>query len=121
MQEFPSKVSAFESSRDTAFFVAVKIKGLLTASNGQGRKDPDVYDGVEKVYLAYTFTSLFINEGSQKNANGARNWRQELMQRPQRNAAYWLAPPGLFSLLPYNQRTTCIGIVSHTMGLAFSH
>lgn len=43
------------------------------------------------------------------------------MQRPQRNAAYWLAPPGLFSLLPYNQRTTCIGIVSHTMGLAFSH
>lgn len=48
-------------------------------------------------------------------------WRQELMQRPQRNAAYWLAPPGLFSLLPYNQRTTCIGIVSHTMGLAFSH
>ena len=28
-------------------------------------------------------------------------WRQELKQRPWRSAAYWLAPPGLLSLLSY--------------------
>jgi hypothetical protein len=28
-------------------------------------------------------------------------WRQELMQRPWRGAAFWLAPHGLLSLLSY--------------------
>ena len=50
----------------------------------------------------YTSTTLFITEGSQdRNSNWAGTWRQELMQRPQRGAAYWLAPGGLLSLLPY--------------------
>jgi len=29
----------------------------------------------------------------------AGTWRQELMKRPRRGAAYWLAPPGLLRLL----------------------
>lgn len=37
--------------------------------------------GKESVYLAYTFTLLFIPEGSQdRNSSRARTWRQELMQ-----------------------------------------
>jgi hypothetical protein len=56
--------------------------------------------GKEKVYSAYTFTLLFITEGSQgRNSSRAETWRQELMQKPWRCAVYWLASPGLLSLL----------------------
>ena len=45
----------------------------------------------ERIYLAYASTSLFITEGNQdRNSNRAGTWRQELKQRPQRGAAYWL-------------------------------
>jgi hypothetical protein len=37
-----------------------------------------------------------IGGGQDRNS-----WRQELMQRPWRDAAYWLAPRGLSSLLSY--------------------
>ena len=58
--------------------------------------------GEEKVYLAYTSTSLFIIKGSQdRNSSRAGTWRQELMQRPWRSAAYWLVSPGLLTLLCY--------------------
>ena len=58
--------------------------------------------GEERVNLAYTFTSVFITEGSQdRNSNKAGTWRQELMQMPWRDAAYCLAPCGLLSLLSY--------------------
>ena len=53
-------------------------------------------------YLVYASTLLFITEGNQdKNSHRAGIWRQELMQRPWRSAAYWLASPGLLSLLSY--------------------
>ena len=56
----------------------------------------------ERVNLAHASIALLIIEGSQdRNSNWAGTWRQELMQRPQRGAAYWLAPGGLLSLLPY--------------------
>jgi hypothetical protein len=56
----------------------------------------------ESVYLAYISILLFIIEVSQDgNSNRAGTWRQELMQKPWRGAAYWLAPHGLFSLLSY--------------------
>ena len=55
-----------------------------------------------KVYLTYTSTSQLIMEGSQdRNSNSIEIWRQELMQRPLRNAAYWLAPYGLLNLISY--------------------
>jgi hypothetical protein len=58
--------------------------------------------GEERVYLAYTSTLLFITKGSQDwNSHREGTWRQELMQRPWRDAVYWLAFPGLLSLLSY--------------------
>jgi hypothetical protein len=58
--------------------------------------------GEEVVYLAYTSTSLFIIKGSQdRNSNRTGTWRQELMQKPSRGAAYRLVPHGLLSLLSY--------------------
>jgi hypothetical protein len=56
----------------------------------------------ERVSLAYTFVSLFITKRSQdSNSNSAGTWGQEVIQRPWRGAAYWLAPHGLLSLLSY--------------------
>jgi hypothetical protein len=52
----------------------------------------------ERVYLAYTSHSII--KGSQgKNSTRGGTWRQELMQRPWRAAAYWLALH--FSLLSF--------------------
>jgi len=48
----------------------------------------------ESVYSAYTSTLLFLTKGRQ-------DWKQELMQRPRRDVTYWLASPGLLSLLSY--------------------
>ena len=51
----------------------------------------------------------------------AGTWRQELMQRPWKGAAYWLAPRGLLNLLSYRtqdhqprDRTTHNGLGSPT-------
>jgi hypothetical protein len=58
--------------------------------------------GEERVYSAYTSTLLFITNGSQEwNSHRVGTWRQELMQRPWKNVTYWLASPGLLSLLSH--------------------
>ena len=58
--------------------------------------------GEERVYSAYTSTLLFITKGSQDwNSSRSGTWRQELTQKPWRDAAYWLASPGLLSSLSY--------------------
>jgi len=45
---------------------------------------------------------MVVIEGSQeRNDNRAGTWTQELMQRPWRGAAYWLAHCGFLSLLSY--------------------
>ena len=56
--------------------------------------------GEERICLVYLPILLFIMEGSQdKNSNRSETWRQELMQKPWRCAAYWLVSHGLLSLL----------------------
>jgi hypothetical protein len=58
--------------------------------------------GEEGVYSAYTSTLLSITKGSQdRNSHRVGTWRQEWMQKPWGNSAYWLASPGLLSLLSY--------------------
>jgi hypothetical protein len=54
--------------------------------------------GEERVYSAFTFTLLFITKGSEELTQGRK---QELMQRPWKYVTYWLASPGLLSLLSY--------------------
>jgi hypothetical protein len=58
--------------------------------------------GEERVYLAYPSKPQTI-EGSQAGAQTRQEpgGRQELMQKPWRGAAFWLAPHALLSLLPY--------------------
>ena len=56
--------------------------------------------GEEKVHVAYASTPQFIIKRSlDKNSSRAGTWRQELMQRPWKSAAYWLAHHGSLSLL----------------------
>ena len=76
----------------------------------------------ERVYSAYTFVSLFFTKGSQdRNSHRAGTWRQELMQRTWRGAAYWLASPGLLSLLSYRTQDYQPRMVPPTMGWALPH
>jgi hypothetical protein len=43
--------------------------------------------------------------------------KQELMQRPWRDVLYWLASPGLLSLLSYRTKITSSEMVPPTRGL----
>jgi hypothetical protein len=58
--------------------------------------------GEERVYLGPASPSQVITGGSQdRNSGRAGTWRQELMQRPWRGSACWLASHGLLSLFSY--------------------
>jgi hypothetical protein len=56
--------------------------------------------GEERVYSACISILPFITKGSQ-DWNSTQGRKQELMQRPWRDAAYWIASPGLLRLLSY--------------------
>jgi hypothetical protein len=55
--------------------------------------------GEERVYSVYTSTLLFITKEVRLELKQVR--KQEMMQRPWRDVPYWLASPGLLSLLSY--------------------
>jgi hypothetical protein len=71
--------------------------------------------GEERVYSVYSSTLLFISKGSQ-DWNSKQVRKQELMQRPWRDVPYWLASPGLLSLLSYRTKTTSPGMAPPTRG-----
>ena len=74
-------------------------------------------DGEERVYSAYTSILLFITK--EKSGLELKQVRkQELMQRPWRDILYWLASPGLLSLLSYRTKTTSPEMVPPTRGLS---
>jgi hypothetical protein len=58
--------------------------------------------GRNRVFLAYTFTFLFITKGSPyRNSHRVETSRLALMKKPWRDVAYWIATPGLLILLSY--------------------
>jgi hypothetical protein len=52
--------------------------------------------GKERIYF---ILQLIVHQSEEELKAGT--WRQELMQRLWRGAAYWLAPHGFFSLLSF--------------------
>jgi hypothetical protein len=73
--------------------------------------------GEERVYLAYNSILLFLSP--RKSGLELKQVRkQELMQRPWRDVPYWLASPGLLSLLSYRTKTTSPEMVPPTRDLS---
>jgi hypothetical protein len=56
--------------------------------------------GEERVYSAYIL-HIAINHQMMSGLELKQVRKQELKQKPWRDALYWLASPGLFSLLSY--------------------
>ena len=56
--------------------------------------------GEERVYSAYTF-HIAVHHQRKSGLELKQGRKQELMQRPWRDVIYWLASPGLLSLLSY--------------------
>lgn len=55
-----------------------------------------------RVCLIYNSTSLFIVKGSQgRESNSEGTWRGELVQRSWRDAAYWITPLDLLSMISF--------------------
>jgi hypothetical protein len=110
-----------------------KIKGRVREKAGSH----DVFFGVniavlkchdqkqvveKRVYVAYTSTLYSITEISQgRNSSRAGTWRQELMQRPWRGAAFWLAPAACLSCFLILLRTTRLRMAQSTKGWILSH
>ena len=83
---------------DTSSSGSILVKVYIPAQNIMTKKQV----GEERVYSAYTSMLLFITKGSQdRNSHRAGTWRQELMQRSWKGAAYWFASPGLLSLVKW--------------------
>ena len=64
---------------------------------------------------------MLPHHGRKSRPNRAGAWRQELMQRPWRGAAYWLALYDLLSLLSYRTQNHSPGVATPTMGWALPH
>ena len=73
----------------------------------------------ERVNSAYTFTLLFITEGSQsRNSSRAGIWGQKLMQGPQRVLLTGLLLMACSACFLIESRTTSPGMAPPTMGWA---
>jgi hypothetical protein len=71
--------------------------------------------GEERVYSAYTsHTAVHHQRKSGLELKQVR--KRELMQRPWRDVTYWLASPGLLSLLSYRPKTTSPEMAPPTTG-----
>jgi hypothetical protein len=73
--------------------------------------------GEERVYSAYTF-HIAVHHQRKSGLELKQVRKQELMQRPWRNVLYWLASPGLLSLLSYRTKTTTPEMVPPTRSLS---
>jgi hypothetical protein len=80
------------SFSDTGVLVRVSIPGQNIMTKKQF--------GEERVYSAYTF-HIAVDHQRMSGLELKQVRKQELMQRPRRDALYWFASPGLLSLLSY--------------------
>ena len=70
--------------------VSISAQNIMTKKQG----------GEERVYSAYTL-HVAVHHQRKSGLELTQGRKQELMQRPWRNVPYWLASPGLLSLLSY--------------------
>ena len=80
--------------------------------------------GEERVYFHLAYTIISLEEVGTGTQNRAGTWRQDLIQRPWRGAAYWLAlplHPACSDCYLIELRTTSPGMIPPKMGLAFPH
>jgi hypothetical protein len=73
--------------------------------------------GDERVYSAYTFHTA-VHHKRKSGLELKQGKEQELIQRPWRDVPYWLASPGLLSLLSYRTKTTNPKMLPPTRGLS---
>jgi hypothetical protein len=73
--------------------------------------------GEERIYSEYTF-HIAVNHQRKSGLELKQVRKQELMQRPWRDVTYWLASPGLLSLLSYRIKTTSPEMAPPTRGLS---
>jgi hypothetical protein len=71
-------------------------QGFYSCTNIMTKKQA----GEERAYSAYTF-HIAVNHQRKSGLELKQVRKQELMQRPWRDVPYWLASPGLLSLLSY--------------------
>ena len=71
--------------------------------------------GEQRVYSAYIF-HIAVNHQRMSELELKQARKQELMQRPWRDVLYWLASPGLLSLLSYRTKNTSPEMVPPTRG-----
>jgi hypothetical protein len=71
--------------------------------------------GEKRIYSAYTF-HIVVNHQRMSGLELKQVRKQELMQRPWRDVPYWLASPGLLSLLSYRTKTTSPEMAPPTRG-----
>jgi hypothetical protein len=71
----------------------------------------------ERIYSAYTF-HIAAHHQRKSGLELKQVRKQELMQRPRRDVLYWLASPGLLSLLSYRTKTTSPEMAPPTRGLS---
>jgi hypothetical protein len=75
--------------------------------------------GEERVYLAYTSILLFITKEVRTGTQAGQNAGADAeATEGYRDILYWLASPGLLSLLSYRTKTTSPEMVPPTKGLS---
>jgi hypothetical protein len=84
-------------------------QGFYSCTNIMTKKQA----GEERVYSAYTSTLLFITKEVRTGTQAGQKARA-----PCRNVLYWLASPGLLSLLSYRTKITSPEMVPPTRGLS---
>jgi hypothetical protein len=107
------------------FFLPFKNKSylfivLVMVPIAVGRHHDQKQLGEKRIYLTLPYHSSSLKE-VRTRAQAGQGPGQELMQRPWRDAAYWLAPHGLLSLLSYRTQDHQPRLVPSTMVWSLPH